>query len=105
MSRPAALVVLPCQEHGDEANDASAAAVFLVAQSLEDLRLAERVARSLRATGYPPLRAVAVTVRGRLAILQGRVPSYYMKQVAQAAALDVPGVRELRNDLEVTRPC
>jgi osmotically-inducible protein OsmY len=69
----------------------------------EDLCVAERVERALRATGYPPLRAVEVSVCGQLVILRGRVPSYYMKQFAQAAALALPGVRELRNDVEVVR--
>jgi osmotically-inducible protein OsmY len=36
--------------------------------------------------------------------LRGRVPSYYMKQVAQATALAVTGVRGLRNELEVVSP-
>jgi osmotically-inducible protein OsmY len=45
--------------------------------------------------------AIEVSVMGRLVILRGRVPSYYMKQLAQAAVLDVPGVHELRNDVQV----
>jgi hypothetical protein len=71
---------------------------------LEDLCLAERVERALCGTGYQALRAVEVAVCGPLIILRGRVPSYYLKQLAQAAALEVDGVRELRNDLDVVRP-
>ena len=99
MSQPAALFMLPTRQRGDEPLDAA----VLATQCLEDLRLAERVARALRATGYPALRTIDVTVSNRLVFLEGRVPSYYMKQVAQAVVLDVPGVRELRNDLEVVR--
>jgi osmotically-inducible protein OsmY len=73
------------------------------AQSLVDLCLVERVERALRATGYSPLRAVEVSVRGQLVILRGRVPSYYMKQLAQAVAMGVAGTRELRNDVDVVR--
>ena len=70
-------------------------------QSQGDLCLAERVGRALRATGYGPLRGVEVTVHARLVILGGRVPSYYLKQVAQTTALAVPGARHVRNDLDV----
>ena len=45
-----------------------------------------------------------VTTHARLVILSGRVPTYYLKQVAQGTALNVPGARHLRNDLDVTRP-
>jgi osmotically-inducible protein OsmY len=62
------------------------------------------VARALCATGYGSLRGIAVTVRDRVVILEGRVPSYYLKQVAQAAARAVPGGYQIRNDLEVERP-
>jgi osmotically-inducible protein OsmY len=77
---------------------------LLLEQSQEDRCLAERVERALRATGYGPLRGIAVTVQARLVLLGGRVPSYYLKQVAQTAALAVAGARHVRNDLEVGRP-
>jgi osmotically-inducible protein OsmY len=50
---------------------------------------------------------VKVSVSGRVVIVQGRVPSYYLKEAAQAAALGVLGVEQLRNDLEVVPddPC
>jgi osmotically-inducible protein OsmY len=75
-----------------------------MAQSLEDLHLAERLGLALRATGYGPLRDVEVTVQARLVILAGRVPSYYLSQVAQATALAVSGTHHVQNDLEVGRP-
>jgi osmotically-inducible protein OsmY len=103
VSQSAALVVLPATQPGDDESKATQAVALLLAQSLVDLCLAERVERALRAAGYPPLRAVEVTVCDGLVLLQGCVPSYYMKQHAQAAALDVPGVRALRNDLQVVR--
>jgi hypothetical protein len=59
---------------------------------------------ALCATGYGPLRAIEVTVHARLVILGGRVPSYYLKQVAQTTALAVPGARQIRNDLDVSQP-
>jgi osmotically-inducible protein OsmY len=70
----------------------------------DDRQLAERVERALRATGYGSLTEVAVAVHVRLVVPGGRVPSYYLKQVAQATALSVAGVERVRNDLKVVRP-
>ena len=69
-----------------------------------EVRLAERVERALRAAGYGPLRGIEVTAQARLVILCGRVPSYYLKQIAQTTALAVPGALQVRNDLDVGRP-
>jgi hypothetical protein len=88
---------------GEGAGTAQGTALLLQ-PSQEDLCLAECVERALRATGYGPLRGVEVTVHARLVILGGRVPSYYLKQVAQVTALAVPGARLIRNDLDVGRP-
>lgn len=70
----------------------------------EDLHLAERVERALRATGYSPLRDIQVTVHARVVMLAGRVPSYHLKQVAQTIALAVVGAHRVSNDLHVCRP-
>jgi osmotically-inducible protein OsmY len=72
-----------------------------VAEILKDLRLAECVEQALRKTGHLPLRAIQISACARLVILQGLVPSYYLKQVAQTAALGVPGVEAICNDLEI----
>jgi osmotically-inducible protein OsmY len=72
-----------------------------IAEILEDLRLAESVERAFRTTGYLPLHAIQVFVCGRAVILQGYVPSYYLKQIATLTALSVLGVEKVRNDLEV----
>jgi osmotically-inducible protein OsmY len=79
-------------------------AALLLQQRQEDLGLAERIERALRATGYGSLRGLEVTVRAGYVTLGGRVPSYYLKQVAQTAALTVPGTCNVRNDLDVARP-
>jgi osmotically-inducible protein OsmY len=85
-------------------NDGRASARSLGGRSRTEPSLAERVERALRATGYPALRTIDVSVRGRLVVLQGRVPSYYMKQMAQAIAMAIPAVQELRNDVDVVSP-
>jgi osmotically-inducible protein OsmY len=63
--------------------------------------LAEQIERALRANGYPALRAIDVSVEGPRVVLKGRVPSYYMKQMAQVVTLAVAGVQELCNQVEV----
>jgi osmotically-inducible protein OsmY len=98
MAQSAAKLIPPARKRtGQEA-------ALLLRQRQEDLCLAERVERALRATGYGALRGIAVTAHARFVILGGRVPSYYLKQVAQATALAVPGARHVRNDLDVDRP-
>jgi osmotically-inducible protein OsmY len=104
MVRSADLLILPACERTGEKTDAARGTALLLRPSQEDLGLAERVERALRATGYGPLRGIEVTVHARLVILGGRVPSYYLKQLAQATALGVPGAHQVRNDLEVGRP-
>jgi osmotically-inducible protein OsmY len=104
MTQFAAPLIQPARERTDEETDAAQGTTLLPPRSQEDLCLAEHVERALRATGYGPLRGIEVTVRARLVILGGQVPSYYLKQVAQTTALAVPGTRQVRNDLEVSRP-
>jgi osmotically-inducible protein OsmY len=104
MAGSAALQILPAPGRTGEETDTLQETALVLGQSLEDLRLAERIERALRASGYGQLRGVGVTVHARLVILAGRVPSYYLKQVAQTAALAVPGVHQVRNDLDVCRP-
>jgi hypothetical protein len=68
------------------------------------LSLAERIERALRANGYPALRTIEVSVEGCRVVLKGPVPSYYMKQMAQAVTTAITGVQELCNEVEVIPP-
>jgi hypothetical protein len=104
MAQNAALLIPPSREPTGEENDPLEATALLWMNCVEDLDLAERVERALRATGYAPLRNVTVSVRARGVTLDGRVPSYYLKQVAQATALAVSGAHHIRNQLDVGRP-
>jgi len=90
--------------HPAEEKDVLRAAASFLTQSREDRCLAERVKRALRATGYGALRDVEVSVNARIVGLVGRVPSYYLKQIAQATALAVPGSHQIKNGLEVVQP-
>ena len=40
----------------------------------------------------------------RVVMLLGRVPSYYLKQIAQMTALTVPGTHQIDNRLDVVSP-
>jgi osmotically-inducible protein OsmY len=104
MTQSAALVYLPSQLIPGAEKDALQTSIRLLAQSLNDLHLAERVTRAVGGTGYGPLRGIGVTVHEGLVILKGPVPTYYLNQLAQATALAVPGVHQVRNDLDVGRP-
>lgn len=56
----------------------------------------------LRRSGYLALRDVSCEVSGRVAWLRGRLPSYYLKQMAQAVVADVEGVQQVINLIDVT---
>jgi len=71
---------------------------------VDEIPLAERIEGAVRATGYWALRGITVTIDAGVVILTGQVPSYYLKQVAQAAALAVVGVHPVRNEIAVASP-
>lgn len=63
--------------------------------------LADKVANALRSTGYVQLHNLNVRVDDRDIHLHGRLPSYYLKQVAHYAVLRVPGVNTLVDDIDI----
>jgi len=101
MAQSAALFIVPTPRPADDAKETVQAAVPPFTQGLADLRVAERVGQALKASGYGDLSKIDVTVHSGLATLGGRVPSYYLKQVAQATARNVSGVRQICNKIEV----
>jgi osmotically-inducible protein OsmY len=90
------MLVLWEEEEKDDSDTA-----LHVAEILENLRLAENVERALGSTGHLTLRGIEISVGNRVVFLQGKVPSYYLKQIATITALGVLGVESVRNDLEV----
>ena len=101
MAKSAALLILPIRKHVDEETNPIQTTASLLARSLEGRRLAERIERALHATGYSALRDIKVFVNARIVHLVGRVPSYYLKQLAQVTALAVPGTHQIHNDVDV----
>jgi len=67
----------------------------------EEAHVAEQIARRIVATGrFAPRQLDVSSIKG-VVTLQGRVSSYYQKQVAQTVAMSVEGVRRLENRVEV----
>ena len=52
--------------------------------------LADAIRGALDKTGHGWLRLVGVSVEGGCVVLRGRVPSFYLKQMAQVTAMAVP---------------
>ena len=63
--------------------------------------VAARVAESLKASRYAALQGVAAEHHEGVLFLRGKVPSFYMKQIAQTVAIKVHGVELLVNLLSV----
>ena len=55
----------------------------------------------LRASPYLSLRTIYCEFHEGMLILRGSLPTYYMKQQAQAAVADVEGVGRVFNQIEV----
>jgi osmotically-inducible protein OsmY len=66
--------------------------------------IAEIAQATLRRSSYFELHDIACDFSGGILTLRGRVPSYHLKQVAQTAVADVPGVVEVHNRVEVQTP-
>jgi hypothetical protein len=60
---------------------------------------------ALRRSAHFELHDVSCDFSGGVLTLHGRVPTYRLKQLAQASVADVPGVVEVHNRVEVTTPC
>lgn len=60
-----------------------------------------RAERLLTECGYRPLCAISCTFQEGTLTLRGRVPTYYMKQVAQTLVAKLDEVHRIDNRLEV----
>ncbi|HLW64668.1 MAG TPA: BON domain-containing protein [Gemmataceae bacterium] len=96
MSQLATPVHFPAREHGAGENGSEC-------ETLQDHHLAEAIARALYATGHRTLAEVRVTAGGGSITLQGRVPSYFLKQLAQEIAKQAGDVQSVHNQILVVR--
>lgn len=60
-----------------------------------------RIAQSLRQSGYPALQDLEVSQAYGRILLQGRVRTYFLKQLAQSLVLSVPDVTAVENQIDV----
>jgi osmotically-inducible protein OsmY len=66
-----------------------------------DLCLADIVRRSLHESSYTHLRHIECSCREGVVLLHGRVPTYYLKQVAQELVRPFACVQQVVNSIEV----
>lgn len=64
-------------------------------------QLMARIKRVLRSTGYAALFQIRVSVEQKDVCLEGQVPTYFLKQIAQTQVLSLKEVRFVRNNLVV----
>ena len=60
--------------------------------------------RLFEASPYLPLRGISCDHHEGALVLRGALPSYYLKQMAQESVVRLPGVLEIHNRIEVSRP-
>lgn len=67
-------------------------------------QLEDDLHHAFRTAGYPGLRHIGITHQNGRMTLRGRVPTYFLKQLAQSLASSRPGVQVVDNDIEVVCP-
>lgn len=73
------------------------------ADAFGEATLANQVASRLGSCGHSPLRNLQVIAEPDAIVLQGTVPSFYLKQMAQVLAKTVNGVALVVNETVVNR--
>lgn len=61
----------------------------------------DQIKAALNCLGYSQLNAVECVAEGDEILLRGQLHSFYLKQVAQSVAIKIPGVKNVRNEIEV----
>ena len=74
----------------------------LASSQVCDEQILSEVKRALQVPGHVgTLRKIRVEILEGCVVLSGRLPSYYLKQIAQTAAMKVGGVLQLENEIQV----
>ena len=76
---------------------------FVSENSSQDSELESSIRTSLQKTGYQQLRRLDVVVEDGLVRLTGRLPQFYLLQLAQQAVMKTEGVLNLDNGIEIVR--
>lgn len=69
--------------------------------STSSIDVEAQIREKLHFTQHAALRCVTYSVEGDTVVLHGRVPSYYLKQLAQVKVTCVPGIERVDNRIEV----
>lgn len=87
-------------------NDATASSAAMIEGAemivARDRLIVDSVHRALRASGYGQLLNLRAHCEQGRVTLQGCVPTYYLKQVAQSVLKAIDGIRDIDNDVKVT---
>jgi osmotically-inducible protein OsmY len=86
-------------------NSATAWASRAQSSNSADGELRTKIEQAFETSGHANLRNVRPVVQHGQVILQGQVPTYYAKQLAQVVALNTPNIKSLVNELVVTPEC
>jgi osmotically-inducible protein OsmY len=70
-------------------------------RSVEPWAVAECAETRLRHNSYLALKNVSCEYRAGVLTLRGCLPSYYLKQMAQAAVAQIDGVERVVNEIQV----
>lgn len=109
--RHGAIVQTPCPSepvsrslHGLSFMSESTPSPHFVSQPLpHDSELENSVRSSLQQTGYQQLRRLDVAVEDGRVRITGRLPQFYLMQLAQQAVMKTKGVVNLDNGIQVVR--
>ena len=74
----------------------------LVGENGRDQSPVDHALRIFQESPYLAIRQIECSYEDGVLTISGSVPSYYLKQLAQAAVLDLQGVDRLSNCLNVT---
>jgi hypothetical protein len=66
--------------------------------------ITEMAERKLHSQPYQPLKNISCDWRDGVLVLQGSLPSYYLKQVAQEVVARLEGVDAIDNQIRVVTP-
>jgi osmotically-inducible protein OsmY len=83
----------------DSLNDGGVA--VLASPPVRRVEPADLAERALRNSPYLALRNVTCDCRDGVLTLRGCLPTYYLKQVAQAVVARLEGVRQVVNEIQV----
>ncbi len=70
--------------------------------SMCDEQLLSAIEKALLITGHAgTLRGIQIEVHAGSVVLSGRLPTYYLKQIAQVSTMNVEGVVQVSNEIQV----